>query len=170
MLTISLPPENGLMVYQTANAGVITNRGWEFSGRYKLSRHLSLYGSFSMMYSVIKDSTGDYLSGQLIGKAPGYELKNLPRHTAGLFSTYHFLKLFGKKDAGSLSVNITEVDGVYALNGVEWLTDLAYGRTPTGGNIPDRYWETTGTIFKLGFNFEYHIVGGIRFLRRARIS
>ena len=162
-----LPPENGLQVYQTANAGVITNRGWEFSGRYKLSTHFSLYGSFSMMYSVIKDSTGDYLSGQLIGKAPGYELKNLPRHTAGLFSTYHFLKLFGKKDAGSLSVNITEVDGVYALNGVEWLTDLAYGRTPTGGNIPDRYWETTGTIFKLGFNFEYHIVGGIRFFAQG---
>ncbi len=163
----SLPPENGLQVYQISNAGVITNRGWEFSARYKLGRHFSLYGSFSIMYSVIKDSTGDYLSAQLIGKAPGYQLKNLPRHTAGLFSTYHFFSLFGKKDAGNLSVNITEVDGVYALNGVQYLTDLAYGRTPATGNIPDRYWETSGTIFKLGFNFEYYILDGISFFAQG---
>ena len=94
----ALPPEpNGSSVYQITNAGVITNRGWEFSGRYKLNRHFSLYGSFSIMYSVIKDSTGDYQSGQLAGKAPGYQLKNLPRHTAGLFATFHFFSCFVKR-------------------------------------------------------------------------
>ena len=48
----ALPPQaNGLDIYQITNAGVITNRGWEFSGRYKLSRRFSIYGSFSLMYS-----------------------------------------------------------------------------------------------------------------------
>jgi outer membrane receptor protein involved in Fe transport len=164
----TLPPEaNGLNVYQTTNAGLIKNRGWEFSATCKLNKRLSLYGSFSIMCSVVKDSTGDYLSAQLAGKAPGYQLTNLPRHTAGLFSTYHFFKLFGKNDPGSLSVNVTEVDGVYALNGVQWLIDLAYGRTPITSQIPNRYWQTNGTIFKLGFNFEYYILGGIRFFAQG---
>jgi outer membrane cobalamin receptor len=164
----TLPPEaNGMRVYQTTNAGLINNRGWEFSAKYKLSRRFSIYGSFSIMSSIVKDSTGDYTSTQLAGKAPGYELVNLPRHTAGLFSTYHFFKLFGKKDPGSLSVNVTEVDGVYALNGVQWLIDLAYGRTPVTGQIPDRYWQTNGTIFKLGFNLEYYISDGVRFFAQG---
>jgi outer membrane receptor protein involved in Fe transport len=163
----NLAPENGLLVYQITNAGLVTNRGWEFSGRYKLSSHFSLYGSFSIMYSVIKDSTNDYLSAQLAGHAPGYQLKNLPRHTAGLFSTYHFSKLFGKKDGGIFNINVTEVDGVYALNGVQYLIDVAYGRAPTTGNVPDRYWQTSGTIFKLGFNFEYYLVSSIRFFAQG---
>ena len=122
---------NGLYVFQYTNIGEVANRGWEFSGRYSINKRLSLYGSFSIMHSVIKDSTGDYLSSQLAGRAPGYQLKFLPRHTAGLFATYHFFRLFGKKDNGSLSVNITEVDGVLSYDGVRSLLMYAYGRAPT---------------------------------------
>ena len=71
----TLPPENGLQVYQITNAGVITNRGWEFSGRYKLSRSFSLYGSFSIMYSMIKDSTGDYTECSIGWKSAGIPVK-----------------------------------------------------------------------------------------------
>ncbi|HET7001799.1 MAG TPA: TonB-dependent receptor, partial [Puia sp.] len=106
----------GLAVFQYTNIGKIANRGWEFSGKYRLNRRLSVYGSFSIMRSVIIDSTGDYQSFQLAGQPPGTQLKNLPRHTAGLYINYNFFKIFRKKDRGSVNVNITEVDGIYSLN------------------------------------------------------
>ena len=159
---------NGQYVFQYTNIGEVANRGWEFSGRYIFSTKLSLYGSFSIMNSFIKDSTGDYLSSQLTGQAPGYRLKFLPRHTAGLFATYHFFRLFGKKDNGSLSLNITEVDGVSSYDGVRSSIDMAYGRAPAyNGSFTDSYWVSNGTIFRLGFNFEYHLTDNLRFFAQG---
>ncbi len=165
----TLPPApGGLNVYQHTNVGEVNNRGWEFSAGYRFSGRLSAYGSFSIMHSFIEDSTGDYMSAQLSGHAPGYQLKFLPRHTAGLFVSYDFLKLLRKKDKASLSVNITEVDGVYGLDGVRWLIDIAYGRTPPyNGAIPANYFVTTGTIFRVGFHFEYHITGALQFFAQG---
>jgi outer membrane receptor protein involved in Fe transport len=151
---------SGLYVFQYTNVGAISNRGWEFSGQYRMSRRLSIYGSFSIMHSVIKDSTGDYLSFQLAGKAPGYQLKNLPLHTAGLFLNYHFFRLFGKKDRGSINLNITEVDGVYGYDLTRFTIDVAYKRTAEGnGVIPDTYYSSNGTVFRLGLNVEYYLTG-----------
>ena len=160
----TLPPQpNGIIPYQQVNVGAITNRGWEFSGVFKLNGRLSISGSFSIMHSVIKDSTGDYLSDQLSGKAPGFELKNLPIHTAGLFLNYRFFKLFGKKDHGMISLNLTEVDGVYALDGVKYTIDLAYGRTTlNNNNFAEGYWTTSGTVFKLGLNIDYYLTNSLR--------
>ena len=139
------------LIYQYTNVGAVANRGWEFSGRYKFGSRLSVYGSFSIMHSVIKDSTGDYLSDQFAGRAPGYQLKFLPRHTAGLFVDYPFFRLFRKQDKGSFSFSITEVDGVYGLDGVRYSIDAAYGRAPVyNGSFPDSYWVSNGTVFRLG--------------------
>ncbi len=164
-----LPPDpNGSSYYQYTNVGAVANRGWEFSGRYKFGSRLSVYGSFSIMHSVIKDSTGDYLSDQFAGRAPGYQLKFLPRHTAGLFVDYQFFRLFRKQDKGIFSFNITEVDGVYGLDGVRYTIDAAYGRAPPfTGSFPDSYWVSNGTIFRLGFNFEYSITGAVRFFAQG---
>ena len=165
----TLPPDSGgLNVYQHTNIGEVANRGWEFSARYRFSGRLSVYSTFSIMHSVIKDSTDDYLSTQLLGQAPGYQLKYLPRHTAGLFVTYYFFKILRKKDKASLSLNITEVDGVYGLDGVRWLIDIAYGRAPAfNGTIPAHYFVTNGTVFRMGFHFEYNITDALRFFAQG---
>ncbi len=155
---------NGMGVFQYTNVGLVANRGWEFSGKYKLNRRLSMYGSFSIMHSVVKDSTGDYLSAQLAGHAPGYQLRNLPLHTAGLFLNYNFFKLFRKKDRGNINLNITEVDGVYNYDVVRLSIDEAYKRVvDTGATIPNGYLVSNGTIFRLGLNVEYYVTEQLRF-------
>ena len=88
---------NGLYVYQYTNIGEVYNRGWEFSARYNFSARLSLYGSFSIMNSVIGDSTGDYLSSQLAGYAPGYRLKISSPATAGFLLQPIIFSVFIRK-------------------------------------------------------------------------
>jgi outer membrane receptor protein involved in Fe transport len=159
----SIPDANGLYILQYTNGGAINNRGWEFSATYRLNRRLSLYGSFSIMHAVVKDSTGDYQSVQLSGRAPGFQLQNLPRHTAGLFLNYNFLKLFRKTDRGNINLNMTEVDGVYGYDIIRYTIDLAYKRIPDTYEIPNAYFVSTGTVFKLGLNVEYYITPQLRF-------
>jgi outer membrane receptor for ferrienterochelin and colicin len=159
---------NGLYVSQWTNVGAIANCGWEFSGRYQWGSRLSLNGTFSIMQSVIKDSTGDYLDNSLAGKAPGYQLQALPRHTAGLFLTWHCFKLFRKQDKMDLSLNVTEVDGILSVDFIRWEVDVAYGRTQDlNGEIPDRYNVTNGPVFRLGCYFEYHISEALRFFAQG---
>jgi Queuosine biosynthesis protein len=142
----------------------VANTGWEFSGEYMLNNRFSARATFSIMNSYVKDSTGNYLSIQLNGKAPGSKLINLPHHTAGLFMTYSFNKLFGEKDHGAVSFNVTEVDGVYTLDGVRYLIDLAYGRTKASiRDYNNGYWTTTGTVFRLGLNIDYYLNDRLRF-------
>jgi len=162
-----VPDSNGLYILQYTNGSAITNRGWEFSATYRLNQRFSVYGSFSIMHAVIKDSTGDYQSAQLAGKAPGFQLQNLPRHTAGLFLNYNFLKLFRKADRGNINLNITEVDGVYGVDIVRYTIDLAYKRIPYTNTIPDAYWGTTSTVFKLGLNVEYYLTPQLRFFAQG---
>jgi outer membrane receptor protein involved in Fe transport len=162
-----IPNANGIYVLQYTNGGVITNRGWEFSATYRLSRRFSLYGSFSIMHALVKDSTGDYQSTQLAGKAPGFQLQNLPLHTAGLFLNYYFLKLFRKNDRGNVNLNMTEVDGVYGLDLLRLTVDEAYHRIPIPNGIPESYWRTTGTVFRLGLNVEYYITPQVRFFAQG---
>jgi outer membrane receptor protein involved in Fe transport len=162
-----IPDANGIFVLQYTNGGAITNRGWEFSATYRLNQRFSLYGSFSIMHAVVKDSTGNYTSGQLAGKAPGFQLQNLPRHTAGLFLNYNFFKLFSKADRGNINLNMTEVDGVYGIDLLRLTVDEAYGRLPATSGIPDAYWGTTGTAFKLGLNVEYYITPYFRFFAQG---
>jgi len=157
------PDSNGIYIVQYVNGGVITNRGWEFSTTYKLNRRFSLYATFSIMQAVIRDSTGDYQSFALAGKSPGYQLQNLPRHTAGLFLNYNFLKLFRKADRGNINLNVTEVDGVYGYDVTRYDIDLAYKRVVYTGAIPASYYIKTGTVFKLGLNIEYYITSQLRF-------
>jgi hypothetical protein len=152
--------------------GNVANTGWEFSGSYKLNNHFSVNGTFSIMNTVIKDSTGDYLSGQLSGKAPGFRLKFLPHHTAGIFLNYNTSKIFGRKNRADISLNITELDGVYAFDGIRFITDLAYGRIDT--NAPDfisNYYITTGTVFQLGLNIDYYLNKDLRiFIQGSNIT
>jgi outer membrane receptor protein involved in Fe transport len=158
------PVPNSPYNFIWTNVASVANRGWEFSGDFNPGPHFSLKATFSIMNSTVKDSTGNYLSIQLNGLAPGSRLVNLPRHTAGVFMTYQFYKLFGKKDHGALSFNITEVDGVYTLDDVRYITDLAYGRTIAGFRDYDSgYWTSTGTVFRLGLNMDYYLIDRLRF-------
>jgi hypothetical protein len=158
------PVPNSPYIFIWTNVGSVANRGWEFSGNLNLDPHFSVRATFSIMNSVVKDSTGNYLSIQLNGEAPGSRLTNLPRHTAGLLTTYNFKKIFGKKDHGAVSLNITEVDGVYTLDDVRYITDLAYGRTTAGfRDFNSGYWTSTGTVIRLGLNVDYYLIDRLRF-------
>jgi outer membrane receptor protein involved in Fe transport len=150
--------------YTSANVGDVANTGCEFSGAYSLNSHFSLNGTFSIMNTIVKDSTGDYLSSQLSGKAPGFRLKFLPHHTAGIFLNYNVSKIFGRKNRADISLNFTELDGVYAFDGVRFITDAAYGRINTNTpNYINNYWIITGTVFQLGLNIDYYLNKDLRF-------
>lgn len=146
------------------NVGEVANTGWEFSGAYHFNDHFSVHGTFSIMSSVIKDSSGDNLSNQLSNKAPGTQLRNLPRHTAGIFLTYNFSKLLFNNNRGSVSFNVTEVDGVIALDAVRFETDLGYGRlNSTNSNFDAPYWTSSGIVIRLGLNADYYLNDRLRF-------
>ena len=123
------PNNPNIAAFISVNTAQVVNRGWEFSGEYH-TKHFSLQGTFSIMNSTVEDTTGSYLLSQLSGKAPGTRMYNLPRHTAGLNITYSFFKLFGKNDRGSVSLNVTEVDGVKYQDYRTYFLDIAYGRAP----------------------------------------
>jgi outer membrane receptor protein involved in Fe transport len=148
---VSFAP-SGLATYVATNIGAVANTGWEFSGEYKFNRHFNINGTFSIMNSVVKDTTGNYLSETLSSTPPGSRLSNLPRHTAGLFLNYNVDQLFGKKHRADISINMTEVDGVLTLDVIRYTVDVAYGRFVNFSN----YIVTSATAFRFGLNFDYY--------------
>jgi outer membrane receptor protein involved in Fe transport len=154
------PGDPSLTGFIYRNVAKVANRGWEFSGEYRI-RRLSLEGSFSIMNTVIKDSTGSYILNQL-KLAPGSRMINLPRHTAGFSLTYHFFKLFRQTDKGAISFNVTEVDGIKTYDYRKYALDVAYGRTsyiPNFGGYPV---ETT-PVFRVGLYGDYNVARELRF-------
>jgi outer membrane cobalamin receptor len=154
-----------ISAYIYVNAAQVVNRGWEFSGDYTIKR-FSLQGTFSIMNSTVEDTTGSYLLVQLKGRAPGTRMYNLPRHTAGLNFTYSFFKLFGKNDKGSVSLNVTEVDGVKYQDLKSHYLEIAYGRAPyTPPVLP--YEQKTPAVFRVGFFTDYQLVPNLRFFAQG---
>jgi outer membrane cobalamin receptor len=149
------PLNGGLAVYMYKNVGSVANRGWEFSGEFKI-RRFSLQGTFSIMNATIDDTTGAYHFPRFRGRAPGTRLIYLPRHTAGLNLQYNFYKLFTKADKGAVAINVTEVDGIKAPDRVNYTLDVAYGRTAF---IPGRlsYDVENSGVFRVGLYGEYSI-------------
>ena len=91
---------------------------------------------------------------------------NLPQHTAGLNFTYSFFKLFGKNDRGSVSLNVTEVDGVKYQDYRTYFLDIAYGRTPyTDPWAP--YEVETPAVFRVGFYADYQVLSNLRFFTQG---
>jgi outer membrane cobalamin receptor len=149
-----------LEAYTWVNTAQVVNRGWEFSGDYTI-KHFSVQGTFSIMNSTVEDTTGSYQLVQLSGNPPGTRMYNLPRHTAGLNVTYSFYKLFGKNDKGSVSLNVTEVDGVKSQDRKSLYLDIAYGRVPyTNPLLP--YEVVTPAVFRVGFFADYEVVPHLR--------
>ena len=93
------PADTTITGYMSVNGGKVVNRGWEFSGTFN-TRHITLTGSFSIINSVVNDTTGSYLIPLIEGLKPGTRIANLPSHIAGLSLTYNFSKLFGKSGRG----------------------------------------------------------------------
>lgn len=149
---VSFAP-SGLATYVATNIGAVANTGWEFAGEYKLNRHFNINGTFSIMNSLVKDTTGNYLSETFSSTPPGSRLSNLPRHTAGLFFNYNVDQLFGKKHRADISINMTEVDGVLTLDVIRYTVDVAYGRFANLAN----YIVTSGTAFRFGLNLDYYL-------------
>jgi outer membrane cobalamin receptor len=165
---ISLGPDAtnpSLSAYMWVNAAQVVNRGWEFSGEYS-TKHFSLQGTFSIMNSTVEDTTGSYLLSQLRGKAPGTRMYNLPRHTAGLNFTYSFYKLLGKTDKGSVSLNVTEVDGVKSQDIRSHYLEIAYGRAPYTSPVLPYEVETTA-VFRVGFFADYQFLPQFRFFAQG---
>lgn len=155
------PANPNISAFINVNTAQVVNRGWEFSGVYTIKR-FSLQSTFSIMNSTVEDTTGSYLLIQLEGKAPGSRMYNLPRHTAGLNLTYNFYKLFGQNDRGSVSLNVTEVDGVKYQDRRTLFLDIAYGRAPyTDPWVP--YEMETPAVFRGGLFADYMILQGLRF-------
>ena len=147
------------------NTAQVANKGWEFSGEYRIKR-FSLQANFSIMNAIIEDTTGSYKITQLKNKAPGTRMSNLPHHTAGVNLTYHFFKLFGKNDAGSVSLNVTEVDGVKTLDLTTYYLDIAYGRTSYSSPLAP-YPVETSTVFRVGFFADYQLLANLRFFAQG---
>jgi hypothetical protein len=142
------------------NVAKVANLGWEFSGSYRIGRY-NVQGTFSIMNTVVKDSTGSFILPQL-RLAPGSRLVNLPRHTGGFNFTYNFFKLFGSTDKGAVSVNFTEVDGVKSLDIRNYLLDVAYGRTayiPGTFGYPVEY----SPAFRVGLYADYNMASDWKF-------
>ncbi len=159
------PIDSTISGFKNVNTAQVVNRGWEFSGEYH-TKQISIQGTFSIMNSTVEDTTGSYLLSQLSGKAPGSRMYNLPRHTAGLNITYSFFKLFGKNDRGSVSLNVTEVDGVKSQDLRTYFLDVAYGRAPY--NIPWTPYEiVTSPVFRVGFFADYQILSNLRFFAQG---
>ncbi|HTE24591.1 TonB-dependent receptor plug domain-containing protein [Flavitalea sp.] len=142
------------------NVCKVANTGWEFSAEYQISR-FTVQGTFTSMNSIIQDSTGSNILPQL-KLAPGERLVNLPRHTAGFNISYNFSKLIGRIDKGSLSLNITEVDGVKSLDFRNYALDVSYGRALYDpGKIA--YPVTYSPVFRVGLYADYFITNDLRF-------
>lgn len=149
----------------SVNGAQVVNRGWEFSGEYK-TKHFSLQGCFSIINTTVEDTTGSYLIGILKGAAPGSRLSNLPKHIAGLNISYSFLKLFGKNDKGSISLNISEVDGIKSTDYYNWYLDIAYGRTSYNGSYSP-YKVESPAVFRVGLYAEYEFAPNLRFFTQG---
>ncbi len=159
------PTNPNIQAFISANTAQVVNSGWEFSGGYTTKR-FSLQGTFSIINSTVEDTTGSHLLSQLSGKAPGTRMYNLPHHTAGLNFTYSFFKLFGKNDKGSVSLNVTEVDGVKSQDYRTYFLDIAYGRTPyTDPWVP--YEVVTPAVFRVGFFADYLVLPNLRFFAQG---
>jgi outer membrane cobalamin receptor len=154
------PTDSTISGFKNINTAQVVNRGWEFSGGYN-SKNISLQATFSIINATVEDTTGSYLLSQLSGKAPGTRMYNLPRHTAGLNITFNFFKLFGKNDRGSVSLNVTEVDGVKSQDRRSYYLDIAYGRAPyTTPLMP--YEVVTPAVFRVGFFADYQLLPNLR--------
>jgi vitamin B12 transporter len=156
-----LPPSGTVAQYQWVNMGNVANKGWEFSAFYKANNHFSVRGTFSAMSSVIEDTTGE---GNNAVQAPGSQVRNLPRHTAGLFMTYNSARLPVLKGRLDISFNVTEVDGIIGFDASGLQADLGYGRVSiTTPNLDDAYWKKYGAVIQLGLNVDYFIKDNLRF-------
>ena len=149
----------------SVNTAQVVNRGWEFSGEYTI-KHFSIQGTFSIINATVEDTTGSHLLSQLSGKAPGTRMYNLPRHTAGLNITYSFFKLFGKNDRGSVSLNVTEVDGVKYQDYKNFYLDIAYGRASYTNDLQP-YEVVTPAVFRVGFFADYQLLPNLRFFAQG---
>jgi len=150
------------------NVGSVANTGWEFSAFFKANDHFSVHGTFSAMSSVIQDTTGVSQYTNLGGMGPGSQVRNLPRHTAGLFLTYSASGIPVLKGRLDISFNITEVDGIIGFDAWSYTADLSYGRanfnTP---NLEDAYWKKSAIVIQLGLNVDYFIKDNLRFFIQA---
>src|SRR5688572_10264739 len=120
-----------------------------------------LQGTFSIMNTTVKDSSGTHIHRQ-INLSPGSRLVNLPKHTAGINLSYNFFKLFGKADKGSISLNVTEVDGIKSSDNWNYYLDVAYGHMlydPTKSAYP----VETSPVFRVGIYGDYNIHPDLRF-------
>ena len=144
----------------SVNGGEVVNRGWEFSGTYQ-SRHITFQANFSIINSVVEDTTDSYLFPLIEGMKPGTRVANLPSHIAGFSATYSFSKLFRKLDGGSVSVILTEVDGVKSRDRRNYYLDIAYGRHPYEPGIFG-YSVESPAVFRLGIYADYQIIKGLR--------
>ncbi|HTE23312.1 TonB-dependent receptor domain-containing protein [Flavitalea sp.] len=154
------PKDTTVVAFIYRNVGKVANKGWEFSGEYKVGR-FSLGANFSIMSSTIKDTTGAFRIYQFKNKAPGTEMMNLPRHTAGLELQYSFYKLFGKSDKGVISLSVTEVDGIKTTDYRSYAIDVAYGRTPYDpGGLS--YPVITAPVFRVGLYADYCLLPNLR--------
>lgn len=161
---IALGPDKSnpnVWAYQWVNVAALANNGWEFSGEYHHKR-FSLSGTFSVMNSTVKDTSGSSNIATLRGKSEGVALPYLPTHTAGLNLTYRFNKLFAKSDNASISLNVTEVDGIRSYDYISYTMDVAYGRKPY---IPGFAGEQvqSSPVFRLGLTAEYTVTDELRF-------
>jgi outer membrane receptor protein involved in Fe transport len=156
----STSSDPGLQRYMYINVGKVANTGWEFSGEYRV-RRFNLQGTFSVMNTVLKDTTGSYILPQLRRLAPGERLNLLPRHVAGFSITYNFFKIFAKADKGAVSFNVTEFDGVNYRDGITYALDVSYGRTPYTPGITS-YAAKSSPVFRLGLYGDYNIVRDLR--------
>ena len=91
---------------------------------------------------------------------------NLPQHTAGLNFTYNFFKLFGKNDRGSVSLNVTEVDGVKYSDYKSYYLDVAYGRAAYDPFL-SAYEVETPAVFRVGFFADYQFFPNLRFFAQG---
>jgi outer membrane receptor protein involved in Fe transport len=146
------------------NAGVVANKGWEFSASLKVNDHFSVQASFSEMKSIIEDTSGFGHSSGPDNQVPGSQLNNIPRHTAGLFMTYTCPRVPALKGRMDISFNVTEVDGTVAYDAKGIEVDVAYGRLDeTVPNYDLPYWKKSGMIIQLGLNVDYYIKNDLRF-------
>jgi len=160
----TIAPSGSTSLYQFMNVGLVVNTGWEFSAFFKANDHFSVRGTFSAMSSIIKDTSGLSQYTPLGGMSPGSQVRNLPRHTAGLFLTYNASRLPVQKGHLDISFNITEVDGIIGLDTWSYLADLGYGRTSfSTPNLINSYWKKSGVIIQFGLNVDYFINENLRF-------
>jgi outer membrane receptor protein involved in Fe transport len=158
MISYSTSYVNNVYYTQAINVGKVSNNGWEFSSSYRL-QNFTITGNYSIMQSYIKDTTGLSQDLTFASKVPGDRMINLPRHTAGLSLSYTFPKLFGKSDNATITMGMSEVDGVLSTDFVRWYTDIAYDRAPFdfSQEAQDKYAITSPSVIKFNLNIDYHI-------------